>query len=131
MLGPLLFVKKGVLSNIFFYKKKLYIKKIPKKSFSQKKFLLDVNLKNVVKQKRCIKAILVGAEKNSTWKKSKLKVWHAYRKQSLNHTSETEKSVFYFFNFVFWEVFLHAVSIPSANFSLVWPNFCTPYCPLF
>jgi len=45
------------------------VKKIPKKSFSQKKnFLLNVNLKNVVKQKRCTRAILVGTEKNSTRK---------------------------------------------------------------
>ena len=41
--------------------------KIPKKFFFHKKnFLLDVNLKNVVKQKQLYKGyILVGAEKKS------------------------------------------------------------------
>ena len=45
------------------------------------------NLKNVMKQKRCTRVILLGAEKNFNQKESKLKVWHSYRKNSLNHTS--------------------------------------------
>ena len=107
--GSLTFCTKGVLINIFlFYKKKIIeVKKFQKSLFHKKNFFLKVNLKNVVKQKRCTRAILV-AEKKFNQKKSKLKVWHSYRKNSLNLTSETQKSVI--FNFVFWEVFLHAVS---------------------
>ena len=67
-----------------------------------------MKLKNVVKQKRCTRVILLGVDKISTRKKSKLKVWHSYRNNTLNHTFETNKSVF--FNFVFWAVFLYAVS---------------------
>ena len=56
---------------------------------------MNVILKNVVKQKRCTRAILVGAEKNFNQKKSKLKVWLSSRKNSLNHTSETPKKRFF------------------------------------
>ena len=54
------------------------------------------------------KGHITGRRKNFNKKNSKLKVWHSFRKNTLNHTSGTQKSVF--FNFVFWEVFLYAVS---------------------
>ena len=65
------------------------------------------------------RVILLDADKFLIRKKIKIENW--YRKNSFNHTSETQRSVVFFSNFVFWEVFL-----PTANFSLVWPNFCTP-----
>ena len=40
--------------------------------------------------------------------------------------SETQKSVF--FNF---EKCFYMQSLSTANFSLVWPNFCTPYCTVY
>ena len=58
-------------------------------------------------QKRCTRAILVGVE-NFIQKKSKLKVWHSYRKNGLNHTSETKKRVF--FQFCILRSVSHAVS---------------------
>ena len=54
----------------------VYNSKIFKKVFFFTKKI--VNLKNIVKQKRYTRALLVGAEKMSI-KKSKLKVWHSYR----------------------------------------------------
>ena len=69
MLGPLLFDNRGaIVKKIVLQKKILTVKKIPKKPFSQKNFLLNMNLKNVVKQKRCTRVILLGAEKISTRK---------------------------------------------------------------
>ena len=72
MLGPLLFDNRGAIVNKIVLQKKKFLtvtKKIPKKPFSQKKtFLLNMNLKNVVKQKRCTRVILLGAEKISTRK---------------------------------------------------------------
>ena len=55
MLGPLLFVYRGVIVKKIVLQKINFVKvkKNPKKPFSQKKnFLLNMNLKNVVKQKR-------------------------------------------------------------------------------
>ena len=64
MFGPLLVVYKGFLVIYFVLDKKIYnSKQNPKMSFYKKNFLLNVNLKNVVMQKRCTRAILVGAEK--------------------------------------------------------------------
>ena len=62
---------------------------------TKKTFLLKVYFKNVVKQKRCASAILVGPKK-CYQKKSKLKVWHSYRRNSLNQTSGTKKAFFQF-----------------------------------
>ena len=72
MLGPLLFVR--VLSNIFCFTKKIItVKEIPKKSFHKKKILLNVNLKNVVKQKDAQGPYLLAQtkfqlEKNQNWR---------------------------------------------------------------
>ena len=65
---------------------------------------------------------ITGRRKKFNQKKSKLKVWHSYRKKlkSHCHTSETQKSVCFYMQ-----------SLPTANFSLVWPNFCTPYWPCY
>ena len=95
MLGPLLFVYKGCLS-MFFVLQILFCnsKKIPKNIF-HKKCLLNVNLKNVVKQKICTREY-TGRRQNFNQRKSKLKVLHSYRKKSLNHTSETPKKSFFF-----------------------------------
>jgi len=64
MLGPLLFDNRGAI-----VKKKILTVKIffQKSLFRKKNFLLNMNLKNVVKQKRCTRVIL-RAEKISTRK---------------------------------------------------------------
>ena len=49
---------------------------------------------------------------------------HSYRKNSLNHTLGHKKS---FFSISYFEKCFYIQSLPTANFSLVWPNFCTPY----
>ena len=99
MLGPLFFVYRGVIVKKFVLQKKNFVtvKKIPKKPFSQNKNLL--NMKNVVKQKRCTRSILLGSENVSTIKNQNLRCGIHIKKNTLNHTSETQKSVF--FNFVF------------------------------
>ena len=69
MLGPLLFDNRGAIVKKKITKKKfLTVKKNLQKSlFRKKNFLLNMNLKNVVKQKRCTRVILL-AEKISTRK---------------------------------------------------------------
>ena len=57
-------------------------------------------------------------KKNRNWRCG----WHSYRKNSLNHTSE--KRFFFQFRILKW---FYMQSLATANFSLVWPNFCTPY----
>ena len=117
MLGPYTFCIQGVLSNKFCFTFFLTVKKIKKGFFSKKNFLLDVNLKDVVKQKQVLRAILVGTEKCQP-EITELKVGiHIARKKSLNHTFETQKSIFLFFQFrILSRVFLHAVSTYIANF---------------
>ena len=71
MLGPLLFANRGAIVKKFVLQKKNSNskKKISKKaSFAKKNFLLNMNLKNVVKQKRCTRVILLGVEKILTRK---------------------------------------------------------------
>ena len=71
MLGPLLFDNRGAIVKSFVLpKKNLTVKKKNSKKafFAKKNFLLNMNLKNVVKQKRCTRVILLGAEKISTRK---------------------------------------------------------------
>ena len=76
MLGPLLIVYRGFLV-IFSVLQKKKIVRVKKK----KNILLNVNLKNDVKQKRYTRVILLDADKISTRKKSKLRVWRSYRKK--------------------------------------------------
>ena len=102
MLGPLLFdnrgaiVKKIVLqiknfnSNNFFLQKSL---------FRKKKLFTEHEFEKCCEAKKMHKGHITGRRKNFNKKKSKLKVWHSFRKNTLNHTSGTQKSVF--FNFVF------------------------------
>ena len=118
MLGPLLFVYRGFLVMFFVLQNKICNnKKSSKKVFFAKKLFTERKFEKCCEaKKRCTGVILLGAEKKFQWEKSKLKVGHSYKKNNLNHTSETQKSVF--FNFVFWEVFLMQ-SLPTANFSLV------------
>ena len=65
----------------------------------------------------------IGRRKNFKQKKSKLKLWHSYRKNSFNHTSQTQKE--------FFQIrILRSVStcsLPTADFSLVSPNICTSF----
>ena len=70
MLGSLLFDNRGaIVKKIVLQKKILTVKKkFPKKLFRKKNILLNMNLKNVVRQKRCTRVILLGAEKISTRK---------------------------------------------------------------
>ena len=122
MLGPLLFVYsyKGVLSNILCFSKKNHnSKKNYKKSFHKKNFLLNVNLKSVVKQK--------DTQGPYWWAKTKIQPEKIKieSKKCLNHTSETQKS--FFSSISYFEKCFNMKSLHKANFSLVWPNFCTPY----
>ena len=70
--------------------------------------LLNMNLKNAVKQKICTGVILLGEKNQFQQEKIKIEGVAFNPKNTLNHTSGTQKSVF--FNFVFCEVFLCAVS---------------------
>ena len=108
MLGPLLFVYRGGYSKFFCFTKKNFVtvKQIQKKPFSQNFFFTEHEFEKCCEAKKMHKDHITGRRKNVNKKKSKLKVWHSYWKNILNHTSETQKSVF--FNFVFWEVFLYA-----------------------
>ena len=90
-----------------FSKKNLTLKKNPKKPFSQKKLFTEHEFEKCCEAKKMHKGHITR-RKNFNKKKSKLRVWHSFRKNTLNHTAGTQKSVF--FNFVFWEVFLYAVS---------------------
>ena len=100
MLGPLLFANRGAIVKKFVLQKKIFnSKKKFQKSlfFAKKNFLLNMNLKNVVSQKRWTRVILLGAEKNSTRKKSKLKVWHSFKKKYLkSHFRDPKKRFFQF-----------------------------------
>ena len=87
------------------------------------KNILNEDLKNGCKAKKT-QGSYYWAQKNLNQKKSNLKVWHLYRKNSFNHTSETQKSVFFQFRIL---RSVTTCSLPTANFSLDWPNFCTPY----
>ena len=60
---------------------------------------MNVNLKNVAKQNKCTWVILLGAETISTRYIKIEGVAFISKKNSLNHTSESQKS--FFFNFVF------------------------------
>ena len=107
MLGPLVF------SNIFnFTKKNSYSKKrFPKKSlFHKKKNFTERKFEKYFAAKKMHKGHITGRRKNFKQKKSKLKVCHSYRRNSLNYTSETR----FFFQFRFY-----MQSLPTANFSLV------------
>ena len=99
MLGPLLFVYKGYF---FFFTKKYFItvKKLQKSIFHKKKLFNERKFEKCCEAKKMLtRFISEGAEKVLTRKKSKLKVWHAYRKNSLNHTSARPKKAFFFFFF--------------------------------
>ena len=93
--GPLLFVYGGILV-IFFVKKKKTVKEIPK-SFSQKKLFTERKFEKCCESKKMHKGHITGRRKIFNQKKSKLKMCHSYRKNSLK-VSETPK---FFFNFVF------------------------------
>ena len=101
MLGRLLFANRGAIVKNLFYKKKILTVKIffPKKPFSQKKLFTEHEFEKCCEAKKMHKGHITGRRKNFNKKKSKLKVWHSFRKNTLNHTSGTQKSVF--FNFVF------------------------------
>ena len=109
-MGPLLFVYKGFLVIFFVLQNFCFIilKKISKKKISQKKIFTERKFEKCCEAKKMHKGHISGRRKNFNQKKSKLKVWHSYQENSLNHTSETQKSVFS--NFFFWEVFIYVVS---------------------
>ena len=82
--------------------------------FTQKKtFYWTFYLKNVVKQKRCRRAILLGAKKKPKKNKKKIKgvavATGAFisKKKLKSHFLDPKK---HFLNFIFREVILHAVS---------------------
>ena len=93
--GSLTFCIYGVLSNIFCFTKKL---------FTKNKF------EKCCEAKKMHKGHISGRRKNLNQKKIKIESVAFIKKNSSNQTSKTQKSVFFFFNFVLWEVFLHAVS---------------------
>ena len=101
MLGPLLFANRGAIVKKFVLQKKnLAVKKKFQKSlFRKKKLFTEHEFEKCCEAKKMHKGHITGRRKNFNKKKSKLKVWHSFRKNTLNHTSGTQKSVF--FNFVF------------------------------
>ena len=101
MLGPLLFVYRGFLIIFFVLQKKFCIRKENSKKvfFTKKKLFTERKFEKCCEAKEMHKGHITGRRKDFNQKKSKLKVWHSNQKNSLNHTSETQKSVF--FNFVF------------------------------
>ena len=104
--GSLTFFYIRGFCNIFFFQKKkdLTENRFQKSLLTKKIFLLNVNLKNVVKQKRCTRVILLGAEK-----KIKIEGIHI-EKKNLNHPKKR--------GFIFRSVF-YLQSLPTTNFSLV------------
>ena len=78
-----LFVFKGFLVKKFVLQKKIYNSKknFKKRLFHKKKFLLNVNLKKCCESKKMHEGHMSGRRKNFYQKKSKLKVWHSYRKK--------------------------------------------------
>ena len=103
------FLYRGIIVKKIVCKKKFVtVNKIRKKPFSKKKLFTEHEFEKCCEAKKMHKGHITGRRKNFNKKKSKLKVWHSFRKNTLNHTSGTQKNVF--FNFVFWEVFLYAVS---------------------
>ena len=95
-------------------------KKNPKKSFSQKnKLITEHKFEKSCEAKKMHKGHITERRKNFKHKKSKLKAWHSYRKKYLK--SHFRDPISYF------EKCFYMQSLPTANFSLVWPNFCTPY----
>ena len=100
MLGPLLFDNRGAIVKKKNYKKKfLTVKKNFQKSlFRKKKLFTEHEFEKCCEAKKMHKGHITG-RKNFNKKKSKLRVWHSFRKNTLNHTAGTQKSVF--FNFVF------------------------------
>ena len=101
MLGPLLFdIRGAIVKNFILQKKILTVKKNFQKSlFRKKKLFTEHEFEKCCEAKKMHKGHITGRRKNFNKKKSKLKVWHSFRKNTLNHTSGTQKSVF--FNFVF------------------------------
>ena len=83
-----------------------------------------MNLKNVVKQKRCTRVIFLGAEKISTIKNQNWRCGIHIEKIPQITLQGPKKA---FFSISYFEKCLYMQSLPTANFSLVWPNFCTPY----
>ena len=67
------------------------------------------------KFEKCFEANNSGRRKKFQPEKIKIEGVVAFisKKNSLNHISETQ--------------YFHMQSLPTANFSLVWPNFRTPY----
>ena len=127
MLGPLLFDNRGAIVKKFVLQKKISNKNFffPKKPFSQKKFLLNMNFKNDVKQKRCTRVILLGAEEISTRKNQNWRCGIHFEKKKLkSHFRDPKKA---FFSISYFEKCFCMQSLPTANCSLVWQNFCTPY----
>ena len=96
MLGSLLFVHKRFLVIIFCFTKEIFIttKKYPKKSFLQKKYPTERKFEKKLSNKKDAQGPYYWVQ-ISTRKKSKLKVWHSYRKNSLNHSYKTQKCPFF------------------------------------
>ena len=102
MLGPLLFANRGAIVKKFVLQKKNFNSKnffLQKSLFRKKKLFTEHEFEKCCEAKKMHKGHITGRRKNFNKKKSKLKVWHSFRKNTLNHTSGTQKSVF--FNFVF------------------------------
>ena len=115
----------GFLVIFFVYKKNYNSNKNSKKVFSQKKNFIERKFEKCCEAKRCTRAIFVGADKISTRKKSKLKVWHSYRKNSFHTLPRPQKA--FFFSISYFEKCFYMQSLPTANVSQVWLNFRTPY----
>ena len=85
--------------NCFTKKQILTVKKKFQKSlFCKKKLFTEHEFEKCCEAKKMHKGHITGRRKNFNKKKSKLKVWHSFRKNTLNHTSGTQKNVFFQFH---------------------------------
>ena len=100
MLVPYFLYIRVLSINFCFTKKNLItVKRIPKKVFSQKKLFTERKFVKCCEAKKDAQGQYKWAQQKFQSEKSNLKVWHSYRKNSLNHTSETKKSVFFLMSY--------------------------------
>ena len=91
------------------------VKKIPKKSFSQKQLFIER------KFEKCCEAEKDAQEKKQNWR-----CGIHIEKYLKSHFRDSK-----LFSISYFEKCFYMQSVTTANFSLVWTNFCTPYCTIF
>ena len=96
---PYFLIIGGAIVEIFVLQKKKFNsnKFFSKKTFFAKKTFYWTWIWKMLWRKKMHKGQISGRKKNFNKKKSKLKVWHSFKKNTLNHTSGTQKKVFFQF----------------------------------